>query len=55
MTAGAAGVLRGGSSARTTLEGVRGFSSSDQTISPAGIGTGRSFSEGGNPHSKASV
>jgi len=31
--------------------GVAGFRSSDQTFSPAGIGTGRSFSAGGKPHS----
>ncbi|HTP53851.1 MAG TPA: hypothetical protein VML94_02665 [Thermoplasmata archaeon] len=36
-------------------DGLRGFRSAAQTISPARTATGRSFSAGGNPHSKSSV
>jgi len=36
-------------------DGLRGFLSAAHTFSPARIETGRSFSDGGNPHSYSSV
>jgi hypothetical protein len=36
-------------------EGLAGFWSAAHTFSPARIATGRSFSAGGNAHSKSSV
>lgn len=41
--------------AKRALDGVLGLRSAAQTISPARIATGRSFSAGGYPHSYSSV